>query len=176
MKRGKKVIVLVHCILNQNSRFYPDAKHKGAVVEIIDFLVKKDFGILQIPCIEFLFMGLDRSKHRNGHSGLSGIWHALNLPEGRKICREIAEDIAIQLRQYIDNGFYVAAVLGKNTSPTCGVALHSIANNEIVAGPGVFIQELQKIFKEKSLDIPFIGINAEDEPEEVLNWLKINLK
>ena len=171
--RGKKVIVLVHCVLNQNARMYPYAKHKGAVTEIIDFLMKKDYGMLQIPCPEFLFMGLERLKRTKEHPE---VWHVLNLPEGRKKCRKIAEDIAMQIRQYIDNGFYVAAVLGKNASPSCGVTISSVGD-DLIPGPGVFIQELQKVFEEQNINVPIVGCpNAENESEEVLDWLKANLK
>lgn len=171
--RGKKVIAMVHCVLNQNARMEPYAKHKGAVTKIVEYLMEKDYGMLQIPCPEFRFMGLLRHKRTAENPE---VWHVLNLTEGRAVCREIAEDIAMQIRQYCENGFHVAAVLGKDASPSCGVDVSSIGD-EIIPGPGVFIQELKKgFFRAEYKDTRHRLSERRRGIGGVLDWLKANLK
>ncbi len=171
--RSKKVVVVVHCVLNHNARMDPYARHKGAVTEIVDYLMEKDYGILQIPCPEFLYMGLLREKRTKE---LPEVWHVLGTPEGRAKCREIALQTAMQIKQYRENGFYVAAVIGKNQSPSCGVEETTIGD-EVLEGPGIFIQELRKVFEEQGIEIPIVACpQGENESVGILDWLKENVK
>jgi len=60
MKRSKKIIFSVHCLLNQNARAETVAKRPGAVEEFLDFCVKNDYGIIPIDCPQLNFEPLKR--------------------------------------------------------------------------------------------------------------------
>ena len=51
-ERGKKVIYLSHCLLNENTRYLGGAFRKAGVDELIDELQKKGIGIVQMKCPE----------------------------------------------------------------------------------------------------------------------------
>lgn len=49
MKRNKKLLIVSHCIINQNSVVEPLARAKGAFPVIIK-LLEEEIGIIQLPC------------------------------------------------------------------------------------------------------------------------------
>lgn len=59
--RSGKVVLVAHCILNQNSRVLGLAQHPAVVSEIVDTLTKHNIGIIQMPCPEISFTGLKRA-------------------------------------------------------------------------------------------------------------------
>ena len=78
--RSKRVVLAVHCILNQNARIDECAHFPGAMGRIAQLLVDSGVGIVQLPCPELLYLGLDRQAH----SGMKiGIREALSAEEGR---------------------------------------------------------------------------------------------
>ena len=50
--RSKKVVLVSHCILNQNSVVNDLARAKGAYREIVETIMDNDIGIHQLPCPE----------------------------------------------------------------------------------------------------------------------------
>ena len=83
--RSRKVVVLADCILNQNSRVAGLAHYPAVVKEIVNFLVKHDVGILQMPCPEVMYAGLKRETRTREQYG---------LPKVRGLCRQIARSTA----------------------------------------------------------------------------------
>ena len=62
--RSKKVIVLSHCLLNQNSISDGTSDFPSRFNEVIELLMANDIGMIQLPCPELLCLGLDRGdKH-----------------------------------------------------------------------------------------------------------------
>ena len=57
---GKRVVVLAHCFLNQNTVVKPLASHVGVVSSLIQFIVEKGYGVIQLPCPETIYLGLKR--------------------------------------------------------------------------------------------------------------------
>ncbi len=53
-ERGRRVVLVSHCLLNENTRYAGGATRPGAVVEIIDELIAAGCGIHQLPCPERL--------------------------------------------------------------------------------------------------------------------------
>ena len=172
-KRSKKVVPIVHCILNHNARIDRFGRYPGAIKEIIEVLMEKGYGIMQIPCPELMIMGLQRA---NSNEEKLTIIEALGKPENRKICNEIAQATAYQIKEYLDNGFTVPCVIGSDGSPSCGVNI-TIRGAEKFPGSGVFIQELKKVFAEQNIDVPIVSTaDQENEAEGILEWLKESLK
>ena len=63
MNRGKKIVILSHCILNQNSVVKPYAKEQKYYFEFIKNFLLNNCGIIQLPCPELLILGLKRWGH-----------------------------------------------------------------------------------------------------------------
>ena len=58
--RSKKVVFVAYCLLDQNARAKGIAKYSGPVYEVLETLIKKEVGIVQMPCPELLHEGFDR--------------------------------------------------------------------------------------------------------------------
>jgi hypothetical protein len=54
------VVLVAHCVLNQNAKLDACARYPGAIVEASEALFREGVGILQLPCPELLCLGLDR--------------------------------------------------------------------------------------------------------------------
>ncbi len=51
-KRGKKIIYLSRCLINQNLRFPGIAVSSGAITELISPIIENGIGIESLPCLE----------------------------------------------------------------------------------------------------------------------------
>jgi len=58
--RSKKIIIVAHCLLNQNSISDGTADFPSQFVKIINLLMTNNIGIIQLPCPELTCLGLDR--------------------------------------------------------------------------------------------------------------------
>ena len=163
--RSKKVIFISHCLLNQNAISDGTAVFPAAFKDLIEFLLKNDIGIVQMPCPELTCLGLDR-----------GNIEGCNIPvviENTRIRSEILkknnyEKLMLlvdytfsQILEYYNYNFEIIGIIGANRSPNCGVDTTSKDNKE-VRGKGIFIEELSKKIKNKNLNIPMIGLKGSD--------------
>lgn len=55
--RGRRVVLVSHCLLNENTRYAGGATRPGAVAEIVEELVNAGCGIHQLPCPERVAWG-----------------------------------------------------------------------------------------------------------------------
>ena len=55
--RGKQIIYVSNCILNQNAKAPGLAIRKGALNELTKLFFDNDFGIEQLPCMECILWG-----------------------------------------------------------------------------------------------------------------------
>ena len=58
--RSKKVVLVLHCLLNQNARIDTCAYFPGAMGEAAEATVVSGIGVLQMPCPELQCLGLAR--------------------------------------------------------------------------------------------------------------------
>lgn len=128
-RRGHRVVLVSHCLLNQNTRYAGGATRPGAVTEAVEELMGAGLGIHQLPCPEALAWGgvLKRRTLRlygSRRSPLYPVRGALlwafagwtRLVYGR-LARRVARDVA----DYERSGVTVAGVVGIGASPSCGV-------------------------------------------------------
>jgi len=134
-KRGRKIVVVAHCILNQNSRVQGIAYYPGMINEIVDVIRKHEVGIIQMPCPELTYAGLLRPSQTR---------EQYDTPAYRRHCRQIASSTADQIQEYGRNGFKVLAILGVEGSPTCGIE----------ADLGILMEELQSQLKKRKVEAP----------------------
>ena len=151
-KRSRKIIIVAHCILNQNSRVQGKAYYAGMINEIVDVLRKYEVGVIQMPCPELTYAGLLRPSQTK---------EQYDTPAFRRHCRQIASSIADQVEEYVRNGFKVLAVLGVEGSPTCGVE----------ANLGILIEELQSELKKRKVEVPMKGVRHKNASQDVA-WLE----
>ncbi len=145
MQRSKKILIVSHCILNQNTVIDGEARAEGAVHSAVEWAMNEGFGFLQLPCPEFVFLGLNRP---------SMTYEQYNTPEYRKHCQEILMPILQQAEEYLKNGYEIAGLLGIQSSPSCDPTR------------GIFIEELTAIFAEKGVTLQTLWyLPNNNEPE-----------
>ncbi|MDH5788722.1 MAG: hypothetical protein OEZ40_10570, partial [Candidatus Bathyarchaeota archaeon] len=137
-KRSGKIALVAHCILNQNSRVSGLAERSGTTAEIVEFLMHKDVGIIQMPCPELMYAGILRETRTK---------HEYDNAKFRSHCRKIAEEILQQIREYSKGGIKAKVVIGVDGSPSCGVA-----------DSGILMTELCSKLVENEITVPFHGI------------------
>lgn len=127
--RGKKVIFLSHCLLNENTRYLGGACEAGAVTCVVQECIDQGWGIVQMPCPEEQAWGgvlKRRLIHAFGSEGtLLYRSREIVLPllawYTRRVCRRLARQAVKQIHDYIRSGFVVAGIVGVDGSPSCGV-------------------------------------------------------
>ena len=139
MNRSKKVIFFSHCILNQNTVVKPLARAKGAYTSIVKKILDLDIGIHQLPCPEYLFLGLDRKPMSK---------EEYDSYEYRKLCIEIASRSTKIIKEYINKKYEIVGIVGINCSPTCSISGET----------GILIEELVKLLEEEKIDMRFFEI------------------
>jgi predicted secreted protein len=122
MKRSKKILLVAHCLLNQNTRAQGIARKPGVVEKLVKFALKNNLGLIQLPCPEVLWKGLDRKPQKKEY---------YDKPQFRKICKDIAHEYAGLIKDYRKKKYQVIGLVGVNGSPSC-------------AENGILIQEFRK--------------------------------
>jgi len=161
-QRSRKIVVVAHCILNQNAKVYGIAKFPGVITPVVELMVNNGLGIIQMPCPETTYCGIRRCY---------AVKEQYDNPTFREHCKRLANTILNQIEDYNKSGYKIIAVLGADGSPTCGVnktlrwggiipyKLPETPNiQKLVHEKGVYIELLSEEMKKRKLDIPFIGI------------------
>lgn len=159
MLRDKKLILLSHCILNQNSVVVPLARSKGVFL-MAKSLLDQGLGIIQLPCPEFRFLGPQRKPMNK---------EEYDTPEYRTLCRNLFIPILVDIKKYLAQDYSLVGILGINESPTCS----------ITGKRGIFMEEIFTMLNDQSIDINHFDIPT-DYTEgmdftDLYNNLKINL-
>jgi len=146
--KSRRLALVAHCMLNQNSRALGLAEKPRAVAEIADFLMRKDLGIIQMPCPELAYAGVLRQPQTK---------EQYDNPTFRGHCRKIADEIAEQIREYEKCGIRLRLILGVDGSPSCAV------NRE----PGILMEELRSVLDKRQVVAPFYGVRFEHLKEDL---------
>ena len=110
--RSKKVVFVAYCLLDQNARAGGIGKYAGPVYEVLETLMRKEVGIVQMPCPELLHEGFDRLPYPRN-------WY--DNKEFRGVCRRCAKQVAEHVRRYVENKYQVVGIIGVENSPSCAV-------------------------------------------------------
>ncbi|MBM4764834.1 CD3072 family TudS-related putative desulfidase [Bacillus sp. B15-48] len=132
MQRSKKILLVSHCIINQNTVIEEEARAMGAIPSALDWIKEEGFGVVQLPCPEFTFLGLDRPPMT---------YEEYDTFEYRSHCQKILTPVIEQLEEYRRCGYEIIGVLGIQSSPSCDQMR------------GVFMEELQKLFQEHQIPL-----------------------
>lgn len=161
MERSKKIVLVSHCILNQNTVVNPLARANGAYVDIVTELMKNGIGIHQMPCPEYRYLGLKREPMTK---------EQFDTEAFRSLNKSISKDTVNVVKEYINNGYDVIGIIGINESPTCSI------NGE----KGILMEELlheleKEEIKLKLIDVPtdyHDGTQAKDFIKALNNFIE----
>lgn len=168
--RSKKVVFLAHCAINQNARHENCADFPAHMDELLDWLQANGIGIVQLPCPEFMALGLGRDRDEPPQETIRA---ALELPEGQRRLERLTEPVIFMLQEYRWQGLQVLGILGKNGSPSCGVETTS-KGGSFGPGAGVFVEALKAALEKHGIDTPVKGIDDHRQNESI-EWLKERL-
>ncbi len=163
-KRSKKVVLAVHCLFNQNARIDGCAYFPGAMGQAARVLAQSGVGVLQMPCPELTYLGLDRRRHGGRKIGIR---EALSLKKGQAACRKMARGVVYQVKEYRRHGFEVIGAIGNDGSPACGVNRTHYRATGPGPGPGAFIKVLRKELAREGIKLDFIAIRDHAWKENV---------
>ena len=115
-KRSKRVLLVAHCVLNQNAKIDRCAHYLGAIKEIAQTLLDSGVGIVQMPCPELAHLGLDRQVDQEAivtiESEDTRVALRMRENQGKAICREIVDDLVYQIEEYRDYCDQASRVIG----------------------------------------------------------------
>jgi len=150
MERGKKIIFVSHCLLNQNARAIGREKYTGSVKDLLELFAEAGVGIIQLECPQIEFNnGLDRKAITKNSYDTNGY---------RKSCQKLSSKVMKKIEIYLRKNYRVLGILGIEFSSTCGV--HRInSGSRSVPGKGIFIEELEMEMQKKNFQVPIIGVN-----------------
>jgi nucleoside 2-deoxyribosyltransferase/predicted secreted protein len=133
-------ILVSPCILNEKLRAEGITTDVDRVVWASAVARCRQFGIemVALPCPETLYLGIPRNP--------GSFLDRLNTPEFAAILDRLEEDVQALIAE---RHALPIAILGVNSSPTCGVTT-TYYSNEKSAGPGVFLKRFA--------DIPIVDV------------------
>ncbi|MGB3210254.1 MAG: CD3072 family TudS-related putative desulfidase [Desulforhopalus sp.] len=168
MKRGKNVFIICHCLLNSNAKIYPLADTRGVYTDDIAPLLSKGAGLVQLPCPETCYLGMNRwgmTREQYDH-------HAY-----RDFCKMILHPILLQITAFAGAGYRISGVAGMDGSPNCGITKTCIGYRggeicfksrnkldselKMVPGRGVFMEIFEELLKVEGIVPPFVSLHEE---------------
>jgi len=176
--RSKRIALIAHCLINQNTIVYGLARYPSMVKELIDILHKYNIGIIQLPCPETLYIGLRRFWH---------VKEQYDTHNFREFVRNLVKPIFNYLKEYLRNNYDVVALIGISGSPSCGIftttsSLTWLGDPSKVNKPrkirssGVFMEELLNLLEGLGLDNMLLLEFNYDNPKESLTTIESKLR
>lgn len=160
--RSNKIAVVCHCILNVHSLEDGLAEYPGVEEEVVEALIDKGVGIVQLRCPEIRLHGIERLPMPKD---------TYDKPHIRESYSAQAEEEASQLREFVKKGAEVVAVVGAEASPSCGVSVvgrwregsHAATRRfpndvDFIDGRGVYMEELEKRLERMGIRPMWIGV------------------
>ena len=167
MNRSKKIAIISHCIINQNSVVKGEYKDINIFFPFIKKLFEENIGILQLPCPETECYGLRRWGHVKEQFDNCGY---------RKYVEKIVNSFVDIIKEYINNEYEIVGIYGIAGSPSCGVNLTCSANWEgeislykdkedivsrvkMINESGIFMEIFKSILDKNKINIPFYDVD-----------------
>jgi len=166
--RSKRLMLVAHCVLNQNSISDGTAEFPASNLQAVNLLLHSQIGIIQMPCPELHCLGLARGNVHGGEQPVlvenSRIRSAMQRRPAATMLDRLAKLVALQVEEYRRYGFNVCGIVGIDRSPSCGVNSTSIKNHES-RGEGVFIKAIRKELRRRHIRVAIVGIKASEIPK-----------
>lgn len=169
------ILAVCHCILNPASKVVSfheaESEQERALREsVVQTLLQKGVGLIQLPCPEFTLYGAQRWGH---------VKEQFDNPFFRRHSRTLLAPYVDQLSEYAAHPerFRLLGILGIDGSPSCGVtktcsgdwggelycAGHTqrkLAPAQEAQGMGVFMEELTLLLQERGLPLPIFSLHT----------------
>jgi predicted secreted protein len=156
-ERSKKIVFISHCLLNMNTKAKGKARWPALAPLLLERFSKYELGIEQMPCPELGIFDVERERATK---------EMYDTPDFRKVCSGYANFVTKEIEKFQKAGIKVMAIVGIAGSPTCGAKIINAGKTTKVAkrvlGQGIFVEELQKAFKSKNIEIPFVDFDHRD--------------
>lgn len=156
MLRGKQIIYIAHCVLNQNSVIRDWERAQGAFNSIIKVIMDNNISLVQLPCPEFIELGESRPPMTK---------EEYDIPSYRLTCQRLSNNIIKQMKEYIKYDYKIIALLGIQESPSC----------DTLGKTGIFMEELLKQASGENINIDLYDIPEayiEGESNEIVDDFK----
>lgn len=164
-----KILIVSHCILNTSSKVISnntteDQKEADNREKLLNYVIKNNIQLLQLPCPELVMYG----SRRWGH-----VKEQFDHPFFRIQCKKMLIPIVMQLKEYASSPerFELLAIIAIDGSPSCGYRLtcrgdwggelsdcpdfdNKLSSLYLLNESGIFMEELKKLLDEEYLDIP----------------------
>lgn len=167
MNRGKKIVILSHCIINQNSVVKPYAKNGKDFLPFITWCLSNNIGIIQLPCPETGILGLRRWGHVKDQFENSNFLNS---------SIKYLEPFIDIIQDYLKEEYQILGIFGIKGSPSCGISktcradwcgeassyesINDISSRvKMVDEKGIFMEKFEELLKQKNISIPFIDID-----------------
>jgi predicted secreted protein len=151
-----KVAFIAHCLLNQNAKTAGGAVCPGIYSPVVDQLRERGWQLMQMPCPELTFTGLNR---------FWAVREQYDTVAHRRHCRRIVEPLAAAISAHVERGDDVV-LIGVEGSPSMGVRITSSDRArggrpqwadgapELAPGQGIFLEELRAALAERGVEAP----------------------
>ena len=163
--RGRRFVVMIDCILNQNARDCGAARFPAMNFELVSLCHAHQVGILQMPRPEIAALGFKRTRPAG-----KSIRDVLDTEAGWRCCAKLAHDMSERIEIYLAEGYELLAILGGNPrSPGCAVL---DGDDGLLEESGIFMRTLQTELQARKLTVRFRGIRDHDPAllEQDLQW------
>ncbi len=171
--RSLKVVLVAHCILNQNAAARGLAVAPGLLGGMVRALESLNCGVVQLPCPEVLYSGLLRWWQTKEQYESTGY---------RLHCRKLARSVAALSGEFARCGVRIEAVIGLRGSPSCAVSEVSVGwrgGDPLKAEPrsrspgmGVFMHELKRALEKVGVRPMFVDIERRALDKSVSEVIK----
>lgn len=162
----KYVVFVPGCMLCPSFQAVLEEKNMVWQQKIVDYLISRNIGMIQMPCPEASFQGYKKGVSRGAH----GISYYEKLQGFREHCTALGKAVVEQIAELADAGFVVVAVIGIEHSPTCA-ASYMYTNQGTEKRQGIYMNAINEGIARERLDISIIGINRR-YPDKFIRDLK----
>lgn len=154
MNYSNRIIIVPGCLLCP--RFQADYSEKNMrwSIELREYISKCKIGIIQMPCPEASFPQFDKGLSRKPN----GLKYYTELLGFQEHCKTLAIEVVQLVCDLQRNKCNVITIVGIEHSPTCAVN-YIYTHQGMLHCKGIFFNEIDKLLKQKSIDIPYIGVN-----------------
>jgi predicted secreted protein len=128
-ERSKSVLLVSHCLLNENTRYFGGAFCSGFNTSIISQLSEFDCGLIQLRCPEQIAWGGLLKKImwipfgcNNGFLKFTfQLFGPVFIFYSKVMFTSFANEVVKIIEEYKKNGYQIKGLVGIDGSPTCGL-------------------------------------------------------
>jgi predicted secreted protein len=129
-ERNKEIVFVSHCVLNENTRYFGGAFCSGINKSVVEELIKRKVGIVQMECPEKVaWGGIDKKylwipfdKKSKSQKILIKLIYPFFVARTKYKYWIIAKKIVKDICDYQKSGYLIKGIIGIDGSPTCGIA------------------------------------------------------